>query len=132
MLANTNRSTPGQAALEIAADEDRDELMLHISRVLQDFATRSPEMEWGLYVAVDLLNCLPPDKTNCVDLIELNLKVSKIARSRGSVGKENELLHKGLKSLESSGVPWEQYSLSLEIYNAVIVSDYSLGKYCLF
>jgi len=118
-----------QASLEFAKEEDQDELLLHISQVLQDFAVQGPEMEWCLYVAVDLLNFLPLGKTDCAGLIELNMKVSKIARSRGSIGKENELLHKGLAHLESSGKMWNDYDITLELYNAVIISDHSLGSY---
>ena len=117
-----------QASHEVAAENHQSDLVLHISQVLQDVAKQKPEMEWCLYVATDLLNSLPPEKTANLDVVELNMRVAKIARSRGSVGKENELLHKAFTCLESSGKIWKEYNQTLELHNAVIVSDHSLGK----
>jgi len=119
-----------QAARDIASEKDQDDLLLHISRVLINFA-RGPDFRWCLHVAVDLLNSLPFETTNYADLnlIELNLRVSKIARKGGSRWKEHELLQKALKCLEASGTIWKEYGLTLEIYNAVIVSEFSLGFY---
>ena len=86
-------------------------------------------MEWCLFNAVDLLNSLPPNKTNRSSLIDMNIRVAKIARSKGSREKENELLHTALNSLRSSGIMWKgkHYELTLELYNAAIDSDFSLG-----
>lgn len=117
-----------QASHEVAAENDQSELVLHISQVLKDVAQQKPEMEWCLYAAVDLLNLLSPEKTEHINLVELNMRVAKIARNRGSAGKENVLLHKALTCLESSGKIWKEYNQTLELYNAVIVSDHSLGK----
>jgi len=118
-----------QASLEIATEKDQDGLVLHISQVLQNVASQRPEMEWCIYVAVDLLNSLPPEKSIPLgDLVKLNIKVSKLAGSRGSVRRQNELLHKALMCLEASGGVWKDYKQTLELYNAVIVSDHALGK----
>ena len=68
--------------------------------------------------------------TDALDLIQLNMKVSKIAEVTGSLVKENELLHQGLKCLENSGKTWKDYALTLKLYDAVIESDYSTGKEC--
>ena len=118
-----------QASVEYAAEKNEDfSLPLYISQVLMDFG-ESPKMEWCLFNAVDLLNSLPPNKTNRSSLIDMNIRVAKIARSKGSREKENELLHEALKSLRSSGIMWKgkHYELTLELYNAAIDSDFSLG-----
>ena len=101
-----------------------------------DFA-QGPTMEWCVFVAVDLLNSLPPDKTSRSDLIKLNMRVASIAKNKGSRAKENELLHHALKSLRSSGIMWKgkHYDLTLELYNASIKSDFPLrtnysSRYC--
>lgn len=120
-----------QASVEYAAEKNEDfSLPLYISQVLMDFG-ESPKMEWCLFNAVDLLNSLPPNKTNRSSLIDLNIRVAKIARSKGSREKENELLHTALNSLRSSGIMWKgkHYVLTLELYNAAIDSDFSLGMY---
>jgi len=118
-----------QASLEIATEKDQDGLVLHISQVLQDVASQRSEMEWCVYVAVDLLNSLPPEKSIPLgDLVKLNMKVSRLAGSKGSVKRQNELLHKALMCLDSSGGAWKDYKHTLELYNAVIVSDHALGK----
>ena len=116
-----------QASLEVATERDGEELVLHISKILQDIAAQKSEMEWCLYVAVDLLNESSDKTINLSDLVKLNIRVSRIARSRGSIGKENELLHNALKCLETSGKLWKEYDQTLELYNAVIVSDHSRG-----
>ena len=120
-----------EASHEVSSEKaDRYMIILHVSLILRDIAELEPHMEWCLYVAVDLLNLLPLDKTiNLNDLVKLNIKVAKIARSRGSIGKESELLHKALKCLESSGKMWSQYDQAIKLYNAVIMSDHSLGSY---
>ena len=118
-----------QASVEYAAEKNEDfSLPLFISKVLMDFG-ESPQMEWCLFNAVDLLNSLPPNKTNRSSLIDMNIRVAKISRSKGSRVKENELLHEALKSLRSSGIMWKgkHYELTLELYNAAIDSDFSLG-----
>ena len=118
-----------QASLEIATEKDQDGLVRHISQVLQDVASQRPEMEWCIYVAVDLLNSLPPERSIPLgDLVKLNMKVSRLAGSKGSIRRQNELLHKALMCLESSGRVWQDYNQTLELYNAVIVSDHTLGK----
>ena len=71
---------------------------------------------------------LPPKKTDLSDLARLNLRVSKIARSRGSSAKEHELLLKGLECLEALGAKWKEYDVTLELYIAVILSEFSLGR----
>jgi len=117
-----------QASLEIATEKDQDGLVLHISQVLQDVASQRSEMEWCVYVAVDLLNSLPEKSIPLGDLVKLNMKVSRLAGSKGSVKRQNELLHKALMCLDSSGGAWKDYKHTLELYNAVIVSDHALGK----
>ena len=120
-----------QASVEYAAEENQDfKVPVHISQVLLDFAERTgPTLEWALFVAVDLLNSLPSDKTDRSNLIQLNLKVAKLARGKGSREKENELLRRALFSLRSSGIMWkgDYYDLTLELYNAAIESDFTLG-----
>eukprot|EP00579_Thalassiosira_antarctica_P001484 CAMPEP_0201869558 /NCGR_PEP_ID=MMETSP0902-20130614/3031_1 /ASSEMBLY_ACC=CAM_ASM_000551 /TAXON_ID=420261 /ORGANISM="Thalassiosira antarctica, Strain CCMP982" /LENGTH=1165 /DNA_ID=CAMNT_0048395085 /DNA_START=172 /DNA_END=3669 /DNA_ORIENTATION=+ len=116
-----------QASFGQEGDENQEELLLHISQVLLD-VDQEPKMEWCLYAAVDLRNSLPADKINHSDLAKLNLRVAQIARSRGCMRKENELLKEGQRCLVASGFMWEDYALTLELYNAVIVSDYSVGS----
>lgn len=119
-----------QASLEVAAEteENLNELLLHMSTVTLDFA-RGRESEWCLYVAVDLLNSLPFDETTAIDVIKLNMRVATVARSRGSIEKENELLHKALGCLRIPGVAWIEYGLILQLYNSIIVSEYCLGHF---
>ena len=120
-----------QASLEIAKEKVKKvDLLVHISQVMLNFANvRGPEMEWCLFVAIDLLDSLPPQSTNQMELAWLNLRVSKIAKNKGSVDRENELLHKGMKCLEMSVNVWEEYyDLTLELCNAMISSDHSLGE----
>ena len=119
-----------QASLEYGKESDKDELLVHISQVMLAFSDQGPGTEWCLYVAVDLLNSLPPDPGKFMDLLKLNVRVAKQARKRGSIEKENELLRKGLKLLEASGKLWKDYALTLEMHNSVIKSDYTLGKSC--
>ena len=106
--------------------KEKDDLLLHLSLVLQQLA-KGPETEWCLFVAVDLLNSLPSEKTNCNDLARLNMRVSVIARNRGIVEKQNDLLHEGLQCLKSSGKLWEDYNLTLSLLNSVIPCDRDLG-----
>lgn len=117
-----------QASLELATEvtPDWEGLMYRLSTVLLKMS-RNPETEWCLYVALGLLDNLPPDKTDRSELIKLSLKASQIARKRGSLAKENELLPVGLKVLEASGIMWKDYALTLDMYNAVIISDATLG-----
>eukprot|EP00571_Detonula_confervacea_P005110 CAMPEP_0172324898 /NCGR_PEP_ID=MMETSP1058-20130122/52584_1 /TAXON_ID=83371 /ORGANISM="Detonula confervacea, Strain CCMP 353" /LENGTH=516 /DNA_ID=CAMNT_0013041311 /DNA_START=150 /DNA_END=1697 /DNA_ORIENTATION=- len=117
-----------QASFSKERDKNQEELLRHISQVLLDVA-HGPTMEWCLYAAVDLRNSLPADKINHIDLAKLNLRVSQIARSRGCIVKENELLEEGQRCLVLSGLMWKDYGLTLELYNAVIVSDYSVGSF---
>ena len=120
-----------QASLEFGRerDEEIDTLTQHISQVLLNSAD-GPGMDWCLFVAVDLVNTLPPEKATMKtsDLVKLNLSVSKIAGERGSMEKANELLRKGLEYLNSSETLWKDYSLTLELFNAIIISEYNLGK----
>ena len=93
----------------------------------------SDDMEWGLYAAVDLRNSLPYERVERRELVKLNLRVAKVAKSRGSQKKENELLQKSLTCLETAGqrpgsrrgsvIRWKDYSLTLEIYNAWVISE---------
>ncbi|KAL9180014.1 hypothetical protein ACHAXT_007984 [Thalassiosira profunda] len=117
-----------EASIEFASEKNQDDLLLHISDVLLNQAW-DPEMEWCLFAAADLLYGLPPDKTDHVDLAKLSLRVAGIARRKGASLKEHELLLKALKSLETSGFVWKDYTLTYEIYSALIVSEYSLGSY---
>ena len=53
----------------------RDDLVLHISQVVLDFADAdSDDVEWGLHAAVDLRNSLPYEKV-VGRLVKLNLRV---------------------------------------------------------
>ena len=118
-----------QASLRFASEKsDSEETLLHISSVL---LSEGGNREWCQYVAVDILNSLPVEKTVCKDLVNLNLVVSRLAKNSGALGKENALLHKGLESLKSSGMAWknEYYQLTLQLYDALLVSEYSSGEY---
>lgn len=108
--------------------KEKDDLLLHLSIVLQQLA-KGPETEWCLFVAVDLLNSLPSEKTNCNDLARLNMRVSAIARNRGIVEKQNDLLQEGLQCLVTSGKLWVDYNLTLSLLNNVIPCDRGLGYY---
>ena len=110
-------------------DEDKDHLLLHLSHVLQKLATKGSETEWCLFVAVDLLNSLPVGKTNCNDLARLNSRVSVIARNRGIIEKQNDLLHQGLQCLKSSGKMWDDYTLTLSLLNDAIPCSRNLGHF---
>ena len=106
----------------------RDELVLHLADVLQRIGIgKGSKMEWCMYTAVDLLNSLPSEKVDVPDLIKLNLKVSKLSKSRGSPEKENALLREAVVLLE--GIKWKDYDLSLEVYDAVIRSEFMLGRH---
>ena len=118
-----------QASLKFASEKaGSEETLLHISSVI---LTEGDNREWCQYVAVDILNSLPVEKTDCNELVKLNLKVSHLARNSGALGKENALLHKGLESLKSSGRTWkgDYYELTLQLYDALLVSEYSSGEY---
>ena len=117
-----------QASLKFASEKsDSDETLLHISSVL---LAEGSDREWCQYVAVDILNSLPVEKTDCNELVKLNLKVSHLARNSGALGKENALVHKGLESLKSAGVTWtdDYYELTRQLYDALLVSEYSSGE----
>lgn len=117
-----------EASRESIADEDKDNLLLHLSQVLQQLAT-GPEMDWCLFVAVDLLNSLPSEKTNANKLARLNMRVASLAMSRGTVEKQSELLHEGLECLKATGEMWQDYNLTLSLLNAVITCDRNLGHF---
>lgn len=106
--------------------EDYHDLLLHLANALQRLGDDS-EMEWFMYTAVDLLNSLPSEKVNITDLIKLNLKVSKMAKRKGSQEKENILLREAVLLLDR--IKWEDYELSLEVYNALIASEYIMGNH---
>ena len=106
----------------------RDELVLHLADVLQRIGIgKGSKMEWCMYTAVDLLNSLPSEKVDVTDLIKLNLKVSRLSKSRGSPEKENVLLREAAVLLEQ--IKWKDYDLSLEVYDAVIKSEFILGHH---
>ena len=115
-----------EASRGYVVEQDRDELLLHMAHVLLRLGKGS-KMEWCLYTAVDLLNSLSPDKVDTADLIKLNLRVSKMAKSRGSPEMESMLLRESMERLKPS--KWKDYNLSLELYNAVIASEYNLGNH---
>jgi len=115
-----------QASREFMAIEERDDLLIRISQVLSTVRQTS-QSEWCLYVAVDNLNSIPPEKTDQGDLAKLNFQASKLAQKRGAATRENELLRRGQKCLERSEIHWKEYEFTLHIYNAAIVSEYSLG-----
>jgi hypothetical protein len=79
---------------------------------------------------VDILNSLPVEKTDCNELVKLNLKVSHLARNSGALGKENALVHKGLERLKAAGMTWtkDYYELTRRLYDALLVSEYSSGE----
>lgn len=117
-----------QASVRFASEKsDSEESLLHISSVL---LAEGAGREWCQYVAVDILNSLRIEK-DCKRLVKLNLTVSRLAKNSGALGKENELLHKGLETLKSSGMAWkgDYYQLSLELFDALLVSEYSSGEY---
>ena len=118
-----------EASRAYVEDESyRDELVLHLADVLQRMGIgKGSKMEWCMYTAVDLLNSLPSEKVDVTDLIKLNLKVSKLSKSRGSPEKENVLLREAAVRLER--IKWKDYDLSLEVYDAVIKSEFMLGHH---
>ena len=121
-----------QASLEYGKESDQDELLVHLSQAMLAMADQGQWMEWCMYVAVDLLNSLTPDKTDQSELAKLNVRVAAIAKKRGAIEQENKLLCEGLKRLESSGKLWKEYAVTLELYNSVIVSSFFVGTYLLF
>jgi len=117
-----------QASLKFASEKSgSEETLLHISSVL---LAEGSDREWCQYVAVDILNSLPVEKTDCNELVKLNLKVSHLARNSGALGKENVLVHKGLERLKAAGMTWtkDYYELTRELYDALLVSEYSSGE----
>ncbi len=120
-----------QASLKFASEKsDSEETLLHISSVL---LANGADREWCQYVAVDILNSLPVENTDYYEVVNLNLKVSHLARNSGALGRENALLHKGLDSLKSSGMTWMtwkngNYELTRQLYDALLVSEYSSGE----
>uniref|UniRef100_A0A7S2LW75 Orc1-like AAA ATPase domain-containing protein n=1 Tax=Skeletonema marinoi TaxID=267567 RepID=A0A7S2LW75_9STRA len=118
-----------QASLKFASEKSgSEETLLHISSVL---LAEGSDREWCQYVAVDILNSLPVEKTDCNELVKLNLKVSHLARNSGALGKENVLVHKGLERLKAAGMTWtkDYYELTRQLYDALLVSEYSSGAY---
>ena len=117
-----------QASLKFASEKSNsEEILLHISSVL---LAEGSDREWCQYVAVDILNSLPVEKTDCNELVKLNVKVSHLAKNSGALGKENALLRKGLEILKSSGMTWtdKYYKITLQLYDALLVSEYSSGE----
>jgi len=117
-----------QASLELCVKENQDDLLLHIAGVLLDFEEET-KMDWCIFSALNILNNMPPHKTDCTVLARLNLRVATISKFRGDSLKEHELLLKGLACLEASGSLWRDYELSYDLYNAIIISEYSVGAF---
>lgn len=117
-----------QVCIEFSGERDgHDKLLLHVSRVLIAQAHGS-EAEWYLFVAVDLLDSVPLNMVDLIEMAKLSLRVSKIARGKGAIRKEHDLLLRGLNCLKASGQEWREYEFTLDLYNALILSEYSLGK----
>jgi len=117
-----------QASLQIEPKADMENLLINISDALL-IQAKSREMEWCRFLAVDILNSIASNKINRVDLVKLNLEVSKVARREVNLGKENEMLQIAQTLLTVSGMCWIDYHLTLEVYNALILSCYSLGDF---
>ena len=81
-----------------------------------------------------MLNSLPIDEEEdataaLLAKAALNLRVATIAKSRGSIEKQSELLMDALSSLEQSGQKWIDYNFTLDLLNAIIKCSFSLGRY---
>mmetsp|Transcript_8321 Transcript_8321/g.19077 ORF Transcript_8321/g.19077 Transcript_8321/m.19077 type:complete len:1103 (+) Transcript_8321:335-3643(+) len=117
-----------QASQEFVDGERRNKIRRRIANVLLDGDDAS------LFVAAEILNSLPIDKAEDATVAlmakaTLNLRVATIAKSRGSIEKENELLMEALSSLEQSGKKWADYNFTLDLLNAIIKCSFSLGRY---
>ena len=116
-----------QASYECLPNEQRDDLSLKLARVL--LRNTDERKEWCLFVAADLLNSVPDEMKNVDELVKLNIRVAKLAKRKGSVEKEHELLREALRCLVLSGQEWKDYHLTLQLYNNVIISEHSRGFY---
>ena len=120
-----------QASTESIGDEERDEMLLQLADVLLDmYEDAETATEWCIFLAVNYLNSFEPgSKTDALELARLNLKVAACARKRGDMEKEYWLLGHSLKCLHSANKVWNEYELTLDIYNRLINAAEVLGEY---
>ena len=116
-----------QASYECLHGEQRNDLRRKLARVL--LRNTDERKEWCLFVAADLLNGIPDHMKNVDELVRLNIRVAKLAKRKGSAEKEHEILREALRCLMLSGQAWKDYHLTLQLYNAVIISEHSRGCY---
>ena len=118
-----------QASQEFVDGERRNKIRRRIANVLLDKGDDA-----SLFVAAEILNSLPIDEEEDATAAlmvkaKLNLRVATIAKSRGSIEKEDELLTDALSSLEQSGKKWVDYNFTLDLLNAIIKCSFSMGRY---
>jgi predicted ATPase len=120
-----------QASRECIEGEPRDEMLLQLANVLLAmYNEEQSDTEWCIYVAVDFLNSFEPGvKSDAMGLARLNLKVAMCAHKKGAVDREYALLSHGLECLKAAEKVWEEYDLSLQLYNSILEATQILGKY---
>ena len=119
-----------QASIECIEDKERDEMLLQLANALIVlYEEDETKMEWCIYVAVNFFNSFEPrSKTDVLELAGLNLKVAACARKKGDMDKEYRLLSYSLECLHSASKVWDEYELTLKIYNGLIKSAEVLGE----
>eukprot|EP00804_Cyclotella_cryptica_P014908 CCRYP_000540-RA/>CCRYP_000540-RA protein AED:0.03 eAED:0.03 QI:1149/1/1/1/1/1/2/1050/711 len=124
-----------QASKECIEGEARDELLSQLANSLLKLYHETEEgsqrdTEWCVFVAVEYLNSVDPkSQADALELAKLNLKVAKSAHEKGAIEKAYELLGNGIKCLTLANKLWDEYELTLEMYNCLIESECFLGLY---
>mmetsp|Transcript_35410 Transcript_35410/g.51876 ORF Transcript_35410/g.51876 Transcript_35410/m.51876 type:complete len:1076 (-) Transcript_35410:385-3612(-) len=114
----------------IPKGKQRDELLVRISNVLIDLANADKaNTEWALFVAADHLNSVVPELVPRMELARLNFRVAKINLAKGATLGANVNLNDCLTCLNHSGEKWKDYDFTLNLFNELIASEFTVGKF---
>ena len=84
-----------------------------------------------LFLSVDQLNRAPSlvamEQSRMLDLIQLNLDASEVAKRRGAIESASSFLHKAMKLVQPHFWLYH-YSTILEVHNALAEMEFSLGR----
>lgn len=116
------------SCLMIPEGRSRDELLVRLSNVLIDLG-KQPKNSWALFVAVNHLNSVSPALVSRIELSRLNNRVGKLNLEKGATAAANLNFLAGLACLNDSGKKWDDYRFTLELLNAVIASEWSMGNH---
>jgi len=121
-----------EAACEaIPIGAERDQFLLDIANVLLELSEDSEKKDedWMMFTAVRHLNAIPDKMTDAVDVATLNLKVGKLAVSKGAFD-DALVFFKAAKGRLNMQRAWtEQYDLTLELHNSTAESESALGNH---